>query len=191
ADQIMVPANLERLAPTVAIAPFAQLARTPEYIHTYTITPLGLWNARASGHDAESVVDVLLEFAKYPVPHELLVDIVDIMDRFGVLTLIDHPLHGLTLTSTETELLDRLVGQPDLVGKFGRRLDAESVLVHPSERGELKHALLQLGHPVSDHAGYIDGEAHDIALSDDAHGGQWHLSDYQREAIDQSLAGES
>ncbi|MFT9771838.1 DNA repair helicase XPB [Brevibacterium casei] len=175
----------------VAIAPFAQLARTPEYIHTYTITPLGLWNARASGHDAESVVDVLLEFAKYPVPHELLVDIVDIMDRFGVLTLIDHPLHGLTLTSTETELLDRLVGQPDLVGKFGRRLDAESVLVHPSERGELKHALLQLGHPVSDHAGYVDGEAHDIVLSDDAHGGQWHLRDYQREAIDQSLAGES
>ncbi len=111
------------------------------------------------------------------------------MDRFGVLTLIDHPLHGLTLTSTETEPLDRLVGQPDLVGKFGRRLDAESVLVHPSERGELKHALLQLGHPVSDHAGYVDGEAHDIVLSDDAHGGQWHLRDYQREAIDQSLAG--
>ena len=175
----------------VAIAPFAQLSRTPEYIHTYEITPLGLWNARASGHDAESVVDVLLEFAKYPVPHELLVDIVDIMDRFGVLTLIDHPIHGLTLTATETGLLDELVGQPDLVGKFGKRIDAESVLVHPSERGELKHALLQLGHPVSDHAGYVDGEAHEIALSDDAHGGQWHLRDYQKQAIDQSLSGES
>src|SRR5699024_2707679 len=54
-----------------------------------------------------------------------------------------------------------------------------------------KHALLQLGHPVSDHAGYVDGEAHEIDLSDDAHGGKWHLRDYQRQAIDQSLAGES
>ena len=56
----------------IAIAPFAQLSKTPEHVHTYTITPLGLWNARASGHDAESVVDVLLDYAKHPVPHSLL-----------------------------------------------------------------------------------------------------------------------
>ena len=33
----------------------------PEHIHTYRITPLGLWNARAAGHDAEQVVDTLLD----------------------------------------------------------------------------------------------------------------------------------
>ena len=43
-----------------AIAPFAELERAPEHIHTYRVTPLGLWNARAAGHDAEQVVDALV-----------------------------------------------------------------------------------------------------------------------------------
>ncbi len=193
----------------VAIAPFAQLARTPEHVHTYTITPLGLWNARASGHDAESVVDTLLEFAGHPVPHEVLLDIVDIMDRFGVLTLVTSPVHGLVLTSARPELLDDLVGQPELAGILGARIDAGTVAVHPSERGELKHRLLKLGHPVADHAGYVDGEAHSIALTadapepdpeaeaadDDGSGpgspAHWHLRDYQQRAVDSFLTGES
>lgn len=31
-----------------AIAPFAELERAPEHVHTYRITPLALWNARAA-----------------------------------------------------------------------------------------------------------------------------------------------
>ncbi|GAA2000156.1 DNA repair helicase XPB [Brevibacterium samyangense] len=179
----------------IAIAPFAQLARTPEHVHTYTITPLGLWNARASGHDAESVVDTLLEYAKYPVPHELLLDIVDIMDRFGVLTLSQSPLYDLVLESADPDLLTRLLEQPELVGMVGARVDARTVVVHPSERGELKHRLLKLGHPVADHAGYVDGEAHAIDLSDDTHSrgapAKWHLRDYQQRAVDAFMQGES
>ncbi|GAA4516852.1 DNA repair helicase XPB [Brevibacterium yomogidense] len=153
----------------IAIAPFAQLSKTPEHVHTYSITPLGLWNARASGHDAESVVDVLLDYAKHPVPHELLLDIVDVMDRWGVLTLNRSPVHGLVLETTDTDLLDRLLEQPDMAGKTGTRIDASTVTVHPSERGELKHVLLRLGHPVADRAGYVDGEAHEIALAHESH----------------------
>ena len=66
-----------------AIAPFAELERAPEHIHTYRLTPLGLWNARAAGHDAEQVVDTLLRYSKYPVPHALLVDIAETMSRYG------------------------------------------------------------------------------------------------------------
>ncbi|MFZ9227965.1 MAG: helicase-associated domain-containing protein, partial [Candidatus Nanopelagicales bacterium] len=51
-----------------AIAPFAELERSPEHVHTYRITPLGLWNARAAGLDAESVVDTLLKYSRYAVP---------------------------------------------------------------------------------------------------------------------------
>ena len=57
-----------------AIAPFAELERAPEHVHTYRLTPLGLWNARAAGHDAEQVVDALITYSRYPVPHALLVD---------------------------------------------------------------------------------------------------------------------
>ena len=58
-----------------AIAPFAELERAPEHIHTYRLTPLGLWNARAAGHDAESVVDALIRYSRYPVPNALLIDV--------------------------------------------------------------------------------------------------------------------
>lgn len=170
----------------MAIAPFAQLAKTPEYIHTYTITPLGLWNARASGHDAESVVDTLLTYAKYPVPHELLVDIVDIMDRFGVLVLVNNPAHGLVLESRDPALLDELSAHPHMQGILGTRLDEGSLQVYPSERGELKHRLVKLGHPVADHAGYISGEAHHIELRN-----TWTLRDYQERAVEAFITGES
>ena len=87
----------DALACRMAIAPFAELERSPEHVHTYRLTPLGLWNARAAGHDAESVVDALLRFSRYPVPHALLVDVADTMDRYGRLQLVNDPVHGLVL----------------------------------------------------------------------------------------------
>lgn len=184
----------------IAIAPFAQLAKTPELIHTYTITPLGLWNARASGHDPESVIDALLEYAKHPVPHELLLDIVETMERFGVLTLEQSPIHGLVLHSQDADLLSELITHPEIVSLVGTRIDEHTVRVHPSERGELKHRLLRLGHPVSDHAGYVDGEKHEIGLSvttgdtgavASGEGQRWHLREYQQRAVDAFTHGES
>lgn len=84
-----------------AIAPFAELERAPEHVHTYRVTPLALWNARAAGHDAEQVIDALISHSRYPVPHALLVDVVETMARYGRLRLEKHPVHGLVLTSTE------------------------------------------------------------------------------------------
>ncbi len=74
-----------------AIAPFAELERSPEHVHTYRLTPLGLWNARAAGHDAEQVVDTLLAYSRYAVPHALLVDVAETMARYGRLRLDKHP----------------------------------------------------------------------------------------------------
>src|SRR5213080_4080310 len=87
------------------IAPFAELERSPEHIHTYRVTPLALWNARAAGHDAEQVVDALVRYSRYPVPHALLVDIADTMDRYGRLQLIDDPAHGLVLRAIDRAVL--------------------------------------------------------------------------------------
>ena len=92
-----------------AIAPFAELERSPEHMHTYRLTPLGLWNARAAGHDAEQVVDTLLSFSRYAVPHALLVDIAETMSRYGRLRLDKHPVHGLVLTSTDRPVLEEVL----------------------------------------------------------------------------------
>ena len=147
-----------------AIAPFAELERSPEHIHTYRLTPLGLWNARAAGHDAEQVVDTLLSYSRYAVPHALLVDVAETMARYGRLRLEKHPVHGLVLVSTDRPVLEEVLRAKRIQGMLGNRIDDDTVAVHASERGNLKQALLKLGWPAEDFAGYVDGEAHPIEL---------------------------
>ena len=170
-----------------AIAPFAELERAPEHVHTYRLTPLGLWNARAAGHDAEQVVDQLLHFSRYPVPHALLVDVAETMARYGRLQLHLSPTHGLVLSSTDRAVLEEVLRAKKVAPLVGARIDAATVAVHPSERGAIKQALLKLGWPAEDFAGYVDGEAHHIALVE--HG--WSLRPYQREAVENFWHGGS
>ena len=124
------------------IAPFAELERSPEHVHTYRVTPLALWNARAAGHDAEQVVDALVRYSRYPVPHALLVDVAETMDRYGRLQLINDPSHGLVLRGLDKIVLVEVAKSKKLAGMLGARIDDETIVVHPSERGRLKQALL-------------------------------------------------
>jgi len=162
-----------------AIAPFAELERAPEHVHTYRITPLGLWNARAAGHDAEQVVDTLLEFSRYSVPHALLVDVAETMARYGRLQLVKDPDHGLVLHSNDAPVLEEVLRSKKAAPLLGNKISPDTVLVHPSERGNLKQVLLKLGWPAEDLAGYVDGEAHPIDLAQDG----WTLRPYQDEAV--------
>ncbi|MGH4023940.1 MAG: DNA repair helicase XPB [Pseudonocardiaceae bacterium] len=170
-----------------AIAPFAELERAPEHVHTYRVTPLALWNARAAGHDAEQVVDALVRFSRYAVPQPLLVDVVDTMSRYGRLQLVEHPAHGLALTALDRAVLEEVLRNKKISPMLGARLDDDTVLVHPSERGRLKQALLKVGWPAEDLAGYVDGEAHPIDLAEDG----WALRGYQRDAVAGFWAGGS
>ncbi|GGC05557.1 DNA repair helicase XPB [Cellulomonas carbonis] len=170
-----------------SIAPFAELERAPEHVHTYRLTPLGLWNARAAGHDAEQVVSVLLEHSRYPVPHALLVDVAETMSRYGRLQLLSHPTHGLVLHALDRPVLEEVLRSRKTAGIVGARLDDDDVVVHASERGRLKQVLLKLGWPVEDLAGYVDGEAHPIDLVQDG----WALRPYQEQAVDNFFHGGS
>ncbi|MFY9230797.1 MAG: DNA repair helicase XPB [Candidatus Nanopelagicales bacterium] len=163
-----------------AIAPFAELERAPEHIHTYRLTPLGLWNARAAGHDAEQVVDTLLRYSRYPVPHALLIDVAETMSRYGRLQLNNHPVHGLVLQSIDAPVLEEVLRSKKVAPLLGARVDDTTVIVHPSERGNLKQALVKLGWPAEDVAGYVDGEKHAIGLDAES----WQPRQYQTEAAE-------
>jgi len=163
-----------------AIAAFAELEKSPEHIHTYRLTPLGLWNARAAGHDAEQVVDVLLKYSRYAVPHSLLVDIAETMSRYGRLRLEAHPVHGLILVSNDPAVLKEVTRGKKVAPMLGLQLDEETIVVHPGQRGFLKQALLKLGWPAEDFAGYVDGEHHEIALKQDG----WKIRRYQELAAE-------
>ena len=162
------------------IAPFAELERAPEHIHTYRVTPLGLWNARAAGHDAEQVIDALLRHSRYDVPHGLLVDIAETMARYGRLTIEKDPAHGLVLRTTDRPVLEEVLRHRRIEPLLGERVDPDTILVHPSERGHLKQQLLKIGWPAEDLAGYVNGEAHPITLREDG----WVLRPYQRQAVE-------
>lgn len=176
-------------AARAALAPFAELERAPEHIHTYRITPLALWNARAAGHDAEGVVDVLEKFSRFPVPQALLIDVAETMSRYGRVRLHKHPAHGLILESAEPAILAELIRHKKIRPMLGAQIDEETIVVHPSERGRLKQELLKVGWPAEDLAGYVDGEAHPIALSQEHE--HWELRDYQKMAADSFWEGGS
>src|ERR1044072_8830393 len=124
----------------MAIAPFAELERSPAHVPPSRLTPLGVWNARAAAHDAESVVDALLRFSRYPVPHALLVDVAETMDRYGRLQLVNDPAHGLVLRELDRVVLVEVAKSKKLAGMLGGKVDEDTIAVHPSERGRLKQA---------------------------------------------------
>ena len=163
-----------------AIAPFAELELSPEHIHTYRLTNLGLWNARAAGHDAELVIDTLIKYSRYAVPHSLLVDVAETMSRYGRLRLEADPIHGLILITTDVGVLEEVIRAKKIAPLLGVRIDPQTIAVHPSQRGAIKQSLLRLGWPAEDFAGYVDGQAHDISLKED----DWKIRPYQELAAE-------
>ncbi len=163
-----------------AIAPFAELERSPEHIHTYRLTNLGLWNARAAGHDAENVIDTLIKYSRYAVPHSLLLDIAETMSRYGRLRLESNPIHGLVLVTTDSAVLEEVIRAKKIAPLLGSRIDKETIAVHPSQRGAIKQHLLRLGWPAEDFAGYVDGQAHPIELNQEG----WKIRQYQEHAAE-------
>ena len=163
-----------------SIAPFAELERSPEHIHTYRLTNLGLWNARAAGHDAEQVIDVLIKYSRYAVPHSILVDVAETMSRYGRLRLEADPVHGLILVTTDTAVLEEVIRAKKIAPLLGPRIDAETIVVFANQRGAIKQSLLRLGWPAEDFAGYVDGEAHEISLVQN----DWKIRPYQELAAE-------
>ena len=96
----------------------------------------------------------------------------------GAVQTINTNSQTVTATSTDEAVMTQVRRSTRTRGLLGQAIDATTVLVHPSERGQLKQVLLKLGWPAEDVAGYVDGEAHPIALTEDG----WALRPYQSEA---------
>jgi len=133
------------------------------------------------------VVDALDRYSKFPVPHALLVDVADTMDRYGRLQLLNDPAHGLVLRALDRAVLTEVSRSKKVGPLLGARIDDDSVAVPSMQRGPLKQQLLKLGWPAEDLAGYVDGEAHRIELVTDG----WAPRDYQTQAVEGFWAGGS
>jgi DNA excision repair protein ERCC-3 len=173
-------------AARAAIAPFAELEKSPEHVHTYRLTPLALWNARAAGIEPEQVSAALVEHSRYPVPPGLLADLVETMRRYGRLVLLADPARPdhLVLESAEPAVLEEVARARQVAPLLAGPPKGGRVLVPLGERGRLKQALLALGWPADDRAGYVEGAPLAIALRAEhaGTGEPFSLRRYQTEA---------
>ena len=169
------------------LAVFAELERAPEHIHTYRITKLGLWNARAAGHDSDFVLDVLDKFAKFAVPTSVRIDIAETMNRYGRLSIRRDSQGELELVSEEPAILAEATKHRKIAELLDGRISQTAFKIQPWARGQVKQELLKLGWPAEDFAGYTPGTPHEIALTD----GTWHIRDYQTQAVEKFWQGGS
>ncbi|MGH3705986.1 MAG: DNA repair helicase XPB [Agromyces sp.] len=169
------------------LAVFAELERAPEHMHTYRITRLGLWNARAAGHDADDMLSTLERYAKFPVPQTVAVDMRETVGRYGRL-VVDRTEDGaLRLHSDDIAVLTEVASAKRIAPLLTERLDDRSFLVEAWARGALKQELVKLGWPAEDLAGYTPGTPHRIDLDEAG----WELRGYQQQAIDNFFDGGS
>ena len=172
-----------------ALAPFAELEKSPEHIHTYRLTPLSLWNAAAAGMNAPAMIEALAKYSKFPLPPVLSTDLNELVSRYGRvrLTRVDGVLR---LTCSDKPLLEELGRRKGVKEYFGERIDETSYAVDDAYRGVLKQALISVGYPAEDMAGYTEGASLAVSLRTTTTSGHaFKVRDYQRMAVDAFHAG--
>ena len=164
------------------LARFAELVKSPEHVHTYRITPLSIWNARAVGVTAEEITGALRDLAKYPVPGHVEAGIRDFAARYGRIKL-RRDGGGLVLEAHDAPLAEEVSRHKHVAPLLAGRLSPRAFRVEPAARGRLKQALVKVGFPAEDLAGYTEGEPLPIGLRASTRDGvPFHLRPYQLDA---------
>lgn len=139
-----------------ALAQFAELEKSPEHIHTYRLSPLSLWNAAAGGMDAQMILEQLARYSKYTLPSNVVIDIREYINRYGRIKLVRDG-EMLLLVSEDATLLTEVMLHKRTKPYLLRQIDRHTLQVDSSRRGHIKQALIHIGFPAEDLAGYTDG----------------------------------
>ena len=139
-----------------AVAQFAELEKSPEHIHTYRLSPLSLWNAAAGGMSAQMIIELLTNYSKYDIPGNIIFDIREYISRYGRIKLIRDG-DALLLSSSDAALIAEIIHHKRTQPFLLRQLDTNTLQVNAARRGHIKQALIHIGFPAEDLAGYTDG----------------------------------
>lgn len=164
---------------------FAELEKSPEFIHTYRITPLSLWNAAALDLLLENIVAGLHQYARYNIPPNVLVNLKDWYSTYGKLILEKYNNRQLKLSIPDDFIFRQIINQ-DPLQKYFHDIGDHYILIDAHERGNIKHDLIKIGFPVKDLCGYTKGDDFSFSLSDIDRqtNTPFALRDYQEEAVD-------
>ncbi len=175
-----------------AIMPFSELIKSPEYVHTYRVTPLSIWNAAALGIVYDDVVRTLKAYSRYEIPAGVLFRIKDSFDRWDALRMTRHGDRTLRIEAKSPEILDQIISKPG-IKEMVFELESPTVFtIDDSTRGRFKHMLIKAGFPVHDLVGFDQGDRLDLGLREKTMAGHpFSLRQYQKEAGRNFWAGGS
>ena len=143
---------------------FSDLVKSPEYIHTFRLSPLSLWNAASCALTPDDVIESLTRFSRYPVPSSIETFIRDTMAKFGVTRLL--PKDGDLMLVCHDKYVFEEIKRSDRCKPYIREiLSEDSLLIDPMSRGTMKEALIKMGYPCEDLAGYTVGDPLDFSLN--------------------------
>ena len=166
------------------LLPFAELVKSPEFLHTYRVSPVSVWNASATGLSANKVLEFLTSNARYGVPSNFEVELRSWFERCGVFTLVrDEP--RLRLETNNPAVLSQLIHDPELADLLEDVNEVKGLSwLQPAHRGLVKERLVRLGYPADDRAGYVTGTPLEIQIRKKClQGPDFELRPYQEEAI--------
>lgn len=169
------------------LARFAELDKSPEYVHTYRITSLSLWNAAAAGTQAEVIVAGLNKYAKYPLPDNVIFEIREAIRRYGRVRLTRDPYDAsrLRLVSDDSLLLLEIERNSYVKPYILQRIAPHTLSVSVSRRGHLKQALVKAGYPAEDLVGYSTGTPMHFQMRETMlQGGAFNVRAYQLDAAE-------
>ncbi len=172
-----------------SISPFAELEKSPEHIHTYRITPLSLWNAASTGLHAKTIIETLYEYSRYEIPEIVLTIVKEQMNRYGLLKL-EKENDSLLLKSSDLILLNELLNHKKIQEFIEEKIDDNTIKIKTNYRGHIKQALIKIGFPIEDLAGYEEGDPCDISLRNTTLTGvDFDIRDYQESAVNAFYRG--
>lgn len=166
-----------------AILPFAELEKSPEHIHTYRITPLSLWNAASAGLSTKVILSRIERYSRYAVPSLVITTIKEQMERYGLIILTKRG-DMLIMQSDDVHIIREIVTHREIQKFIDSQISEYELTIKPNSRGLIKQALIKIGLPVEDKAGYVDGDPCPFDLrSVTASSMPFVIRDYQQDAI--------
>ena len=167
-----------------AISQFAELEKSPEYLHTYRLTPLSLWNAGAAKITSHEILTVLERFSKYPIPGNVINEIKEQISRYGKIKLTKDQAGDLFITSSEKVFLREITNHRNIQPYIASQED-EKIKIKSEFRGHIKQALVKIGYPVEDLAGYDEGaKFHFSLVSKTRSNKDFQMRNYQKRSIE-------
>jgi DNA excision repair protein ERCC-3 len=173
-----------------ALARFAELEKSPEYVHTYRVNALSLWNAAAAGLTAQAILADLERYSKYPLPDNVRIDIADAIGRYGRIKIVLDQ-GSMRVVADDARLAEEIARHKLFAPLVQARLGPTVFQIDPVQRGHVKRVLVQIGFPAEDLAGYVEGAAlsFDLRGLGALSGAPFALRNYQVDAAEVFWAG--